>query len=93
MSQRVQQIFGFYKWRCRNQSVLSHAERQLSSKLNILITEHPLNPAKVMAYVVEISRKGFSFNGRHVNQAQKSSLIYSSSSKLQRKFNCSSETK
>ena len=35
MIQRVLQIFGFYKWKCRNQSILNHVQRQITNKLNL----------------------------------------------------------
>lgn len=57
MVDRVLQIFGFFKWRCRNQSILNHVERQLTSKLHILISESPINIQKIMSYIIDICKK------------------------------------
>lgn len=59
MTQRVLQIFGFYKWKCRNQSILNHAERQLTSKFNLLLAETPVNISKIMQYIIQVSKRGF----------------------------------
>lgn len=59
MVQRLLQIFGFYKWKCRNQSILNHVERQITNKLNLLLNENCINIGKIISFIVDICRKGF----------------------------------
>ena len=72
---RIIQIFGFYKWKSKNQSILSHAERQIVNKLNILLNTPKLSLSIPLAYVIGIIRKGFTskapINDKHTIRKSK----------------------
>lgn len=61
MTQRILQIFGFYKWKCKNQSILNHVERQLVNKFHLFLTDGRVHLGRVMQFIVDVCRKGFGY--------------------------------
>lgn len=65
MGMRLLQIFGFFKNKSRHQLTLSHIDRELKNRINILIGQNVIELHKIVKFVVCMSHRKLTPNYRH----------------------------